>query len=94
MAKVAKKINLADCIIVGRSHAPEKARLRDSLLADALEAVMAAVYLDSDFPTAAKVVCKLFKSELDTDPEPMMQMDAKSVLQELLQEKFKQTPSY
>ena len=78
------------------SYGEEKSagRQKDSVLADAFEAVLGAVYLDSDFVTAEKVILNLYREILSKPLKELLTLDFKSRLQELTQEHFKAAPSY
>jgi ribonuclease-3 len=67
---------------------------RPSILADALEAIVGAVYLDGGFLAAEAVVLKLFAQKLGTIDPKAIDKDAKSQLQEYLQSKKIELPDY
>ena len=67
---------------------------RESIQADAFEAVLGAIFLDSDYLTVKSVVLRLYKELLnDTSPEDSLK-DYKTKLQELLQKKGLSLPEY
>lgn len=92
-AEIARGLNLGEVLKLGRSEMISGGRRKEALLGDALEAVIAAVYLDSDFRTAQKIVLRLWESQLarlaDSDAR-----DAKSVLQEWAQGRGMGVPVY
>jgi ribonuclease-3 len=85
----AKEINLGDYVYLGKSENAEKARHRESLLCDAFEAVVGAVFLDGGFENAKKVVLKFLNSH-----KGIAVTDYKSRLQEFVQAEYKKLPKY
>jgi ribonuclease III len=76
-----------------------KARLRaatmqDSVLADSLEAVFGAIFLDGGYPAAREAVVRAFGPLLDSLDPGRMEKDAKTRLQELMHARGKQPPEY
>jgi len=61
LAKVAKSINLGNYILLGNGEAKNNGSQKDSILADTLEAIVGAIFTDSDFETSLKIVKFLFK---------------------------------
>lgn len=91
-AAVAREIALGDVLKLGRSEMMSGGRRKEALLADAMEAVLAAVYLDAGFGAAQKVVLKLWETRLasiEDDPR-----DAKTALQEWAQANGMPPPAY
>ena len=91
-AEIAREIGLGDVLKLGRSEMMSGGRRKEALLADAMEAVLAAIYLDADFTTAQKVVLQLWSSRLDNVEEDAR--DAKTALQEWAQAKGMTPPKY
>jgi ribonuclease-3 len=60
LARLAREIGLADSLRLGASEESSGGRTRDAALEDAFEALVGAIYLDSDFPTARRVVLDLY----------------------------------
>lgn len=92
--QLALTLGLPDCIRLGEGESRSGGKKRPSILADALEALIGAVYLDAGFVEAQKLVLRLYRS---VDVNPQMQAngkDAKTALQEWLQAKRHKTPSY
>jgi ribonuclease III len=98
LAKIASTLNLGDHLRLGKGEELTGGRQKPSLLADTLEAVLAAIYLDGGLETAIGVVRRLFcsylESETDEDPLRAWDRDYKTQLQELTQARLKQTPAY
>ncbi|RID99895.1 ribonuclease III [Simplicispira hankyongi] len=91
---IALALDLPAVLRVGEGEARSGGKTRPSMLADALEAVIGAVYLDAGFEVAARLVHRLFEG---VDISPRMQAvarDAKTALQEWLQGRRMKLPSY
>ncbi len=93
LAEVARGLNLGNYLLVGRGEARQAGHEKPSLLADALEAVLAAVYLDGGFPKAQRLVSRWFAPILARQG-PLTWQDPKTALQELTQARHKQSPTY
>ena len=79
---------MKEYIILGPGELKSGGMRRESIQADVIEAILGAIYLDSDFETTRNVILKLFNERVDMlDPNESLK-DAKTQLQELLQ-KFK-----
>jgi ribonuclease III len=92
--KIAQELNLGNLIRLGEGELRSGGSKRPSILADALEAVIGAVYLDAGFEKASALVHRLF-DKVEINPEmPAAAKDAKTELQELLQGKKLNLPAY
>jgi ribonuclease-3 len=94
LARVARSIGLGGFLYLGRGEEAGGGRSKPTNLAGALEAVIAAVYLDQGLAAAGDMVARLFTAEWPKLARPGAGEDFKSRLQELAQSKFQQTPSY
>lgn len=94
LAEIARELGLGEALRLGEGERKSGGHRRDSILADALEAVVGAVYLDSDFDTACAVVAGLFRARLDELPSADELKDAKTRLQEYLQGRSASPPDY
>jgi len=94
LAQVARNVNLGYHIALGKGEIQSDGKEKDSILANALEAVLAAVYLDSNFDAALKVIRSHFTHLIDSDISETPGRDYKSQLQEWSQAKMKVTPRY
>ncbi len=92
--RVAKKISLGSFIILGRGEDLNGGREKPSLLADTLEALIAAVYFDGDFESMQRVVLALYSEELNLLDCGLESEDYKSQLQVFCQKKFSLIPTY
>ena len=89
----ARRLKLGDHLRLGRGEEKTGGRDKQTLLADAFEAVLAAVYLDAGLSAAREVLRRtLFEQAVDGGEERMDESDRKSALQELLQSRG-QTPA-
>jgi ribonuclease-3 len=91
-AAVAREVGLGDVLRLGRSEMMSGGRRKEALLADALEAVIAAVYLDGGFAPAKGLVLRLWGSRISSVQEDAR--DAKTALQEWAQARGQTPPSY
>jgi len=94
LAKLAKIINLSDTLVLGQGELKSGGFRRESIQADAFEAILGAIFLDSDFLTVSSIILKLYENLLnDASPEDSLK-DFKTQLQELLQKKGLSLPQY
>lgn len=91
-ADVARDLDLGSVLKLGRSEMLSGGRRKEALLGDALEAVIAAVYLDSDFATANRVILKLWDERIDQVESDAR--DPKTALQEWAQGRGQTAPRY
>ncbi|MFH1162287.1 MAG: ribonuclease III [Candidatus Jorgensenbacteria bacterium] len=94
LAQVARDLSLERYLYLSRGEAKDGGRAREVILANAVEAVLGAVYLDRGYETAKRVVARIVLTHLDEVMEKKLYRDPKSVLQEVVQEELKATPSY
>ena len=94
LAELAQKLDLGDYLILGSGELKSGGFRRSSILADGLEAVFGAVFLDSDFARCKRVILDLYEDELSTLPEASAVKDSKTSLQEYLQAKRLPLPVY
>lgn len=92
--RVALGLNLGDALRLGEGEMKSGGFRRPSILADALEAVFAAVFLDAGFDAARGVIDRLYAEPIAAiDPESALK-DAKTALQEFLQARKASLPAY
>jgi ribonuclease III len=94
LAQLGRDLQIGDCLLIGRGEENSGSRTKDSFLANAFEAVVAAVYLDSDFNNVMNVITKLIEPLLEDDNMPSDYSDYKTALQELCQKRYKTAPIY
>lgn len=94
-ARFAKELGIGEALLLAPGECRSGGRVRESLLADAFEAVFAAVTLDTGLGAAREVARKLFAGAVaELDPGELSFHDYKTVLQELAQGEGKPLPSY
>ncbi len=94
LAEVARELKLNEVVRLGSGERKSGGANRDSILADSLEALLGAIYLDADFNVAKTLVLSLFEVRLSSIASTAREKDAKTALQEALQAKKLQIPEY
>lgn len=94
LAKIAESLVLDDFILMSRGEKKDTGRAREVILANAMEALIGAIYLDQGMKKAKPFVEKFVMKHLDEVVKTGSYKDAKSELQEIIQEKIKVTPTY
>ena len=94
LAKVARNINLGEYILMGKGEDHSGGRERPSILANTLEAIIGAIYLDSGLKVSRKFVLSLIREEIDSVNNLTYLRDPKTALQEYVQKKYKERPVY
>ncbi len=91
-ADVARSIGLGDVVRLGRSEMLSGGRRKEAMLADAMEAVIAAIYLDAGFEAARDAVLALWGDRISSTEEDAR--DPKTALQEWAQARGQTPPEY
>ena len=94
LARLARRINLGDSLELGGGEFKSGGHDRDSILADALEAVFGAVFKDGGHEAARGVILDLYRSLFDEIVPGTSDKDPKTQLQEILQKRLAITPMY
>ncbi|MFT3708461.1 MAG: ribonuclease III [Archangium sp.] len=94
LARVARSIGLGEILLLGRGEELTGGRDKSSLLADALEAVLAAIYLGNGIADAMAFVDRFFGEALEGVADGKQGRDNKSLLQEAAQSRLKSNPRY
>ena len=94
LAKVAQEIGVEKYLMMSRGEAKDVGRARQYLLANALEAIIGAIYLDQGYDVAKEFVLSKVVVNLKEILEKKLYLDPKSYFQEKAQETNKLTPSY
>jgi len=94
LARVARAIKLGDYLYLGKGEKASGGERKPANLARALEAVIAAVFLDQGLFTTRDVTLRLFNEELQKVASQGVEVDYKSQLQELIQAREQQAPVY
>ena len=85
LAQIARELHLGDALFLGQGELKSGGFDRPSILADAVEALFAAVSLDADFLHAERIVRQLFQKRIAEIDLTAYAKDAKTLLQEALQ---------
>ena len=94
LAEIAQRLNLSGYLRLGEGELKSGGFRRPSILADAVEAVFAAVYLDGGFEAVKQVIEKLYDPVVERVDPQTIGKDAKTLLQELLQGHKLSLPTY
>ena len=96
LTKVAEHAGLNDYMLMSKGESKDTGRARSIILANAVEAVIGAIYLDQGYDGAANFISEHILNIIDIDQivENKSWLDAKSRFQEMAQEKVNVTPSY
>lgn len=94
LALMARELHLGEYLCLGKGEDASNGRNKSSILSCAYEAVIGAVFEDSDYTMVDTIICNFFVPTMAAKKEELLMADAKSRLQEALQEKFNEAPSY
>lgn len=94
LAKLARSIDLGQFIIMGKGEEHSGGRERSSILANTVEAIIGALYIDSGLKTSRKFILSLLRDEIDRVNNLSYLRDPKTALQEYVQKKYKERPVY
>ncbi len=87
LAELSNDLGIGDYLILGYGEKKSGGHRRASILADALEAIFGAVFLDSGFDEARRIIHNAFASRIIEIPDSAEQRDPKTPLQELVQDR-------
>jgi len=94
LSRVARKLNLGRYLQLGKGEERSKGREKPSILADSLESLLGAIYLDAGFDKTMRIIENLFLPLIEQINLKNAISDYKSLLQEYSQEMFKKRPEY
>ncbi len=94
LAEVARAIHVDNVVLVGKGEEYSGGRTKKAILADALEAVIGAYFLDSGFKAVKKFVITHLAPQIDSVLEDRHRKDYKTLLQEFAQKTYKSYPRY
>jgi len=94
MARVAREIGLEKYILLSRGEAKDIGKAREVILANAIEALFGAIYCDQGYHVAQEVIARIVLPHLEEIVAKGLHRDPKSVLQEIVQENMRVTPTY
>lgn len=94
LCKLAKELKLGDYLLLGRGEQLSLGHKKPSILANTMEALIGALYLDAGFDTTKEIINRLFIPLLGKIDIDVIADDFKSLLQEFTQQTFKSRPEY
>ena len=94
LADVARSLGLGQLVLLGKGEEQSGGRDKSSILADALEAVFGAVYLDLGLGTATELIERLFRPRMEAYVRGEGDRDYKTILQELASQELRAMPDY
>jgi len=94
LSEIADKLSLFDCLFLSIGEKKSSAKARSLILANTLEALIGAIYLDQGYVSAKEFILKYVASTIETVMKEKLYIDSKSELQEKAQEIDKITPHY
>lgn len=94
LARAAREIDLESYIFLSKGEAKDIGKGREAILADAFEALLAAIYLDRGYEIAEDFIQKFLLPHLEEIEKKQLYRDPKSLLQEIIQEQSRVTPTY
>ncbi|MBI2379830.1 MAG: ribonuclease III [Gammaproteobacteria bacterium] len=94
LAEFARGFQLGDCLILGSGELKSGGFRRESILADAFEAIIGAIYLDSGLPAIEERILHWYREHFDAISLDTVQKDPKTRLQEFLQSRKLPLPEY
>ena len=94
LANLAKNFKIGDYLLLGKGEESSGGRTKPSLLSNTLEALLAAIYLDSSFQEVSEFISRLFALLINEEQKTFMYRDYKTMVQQISQNRFKETPHY
>ena len=94
LSKIALEMGIEPYLLLSRGEKKDTGKARQYILANAVEAVIGAIYRDQGYDAAKKVISAFFIEKLPEVVEKGLYIDTKSKFQELAQDRFRVTPVY
>lgn len=94
LAKMGQNFNIGDSMILGPGELKSGGHRRESIISDAVEAIIGAIYLDSDIQTIKQLILAWYQTRLVQIQPGIKQKDSKTRLQEYLQGQRQNRPVY
>jgi ribonuclease-3 len=94
LADASRELNYGKYLRMAKGEAESGGRDKDYLLANTFEAVLGAIYIDQGYVKCKNLVKRVLIPKIDNIVKNRLDIDSKTKIQELMQEKFKQTPIY
>lgn len=94
LSKIAVDMNIEPYLLLSRGESKDMGKARQYILANAVEAIIGAIYKDQGYDSASRVIQTFFISKLGEVVEKGLYVDTKSKFQEIAQDRFRITPIY
>ncbi len=94
LAVMAKDLELDNCVFLGKGERKSGGNQKSSILSCTYEALVGALFLDCGYDKVCALIVQHFNDRIEPMHQLMKQADAKSLLQELTQQKYNETPTY
>lgn len=94
LAEISQRLNIGSFLFMGNGEIKQGGRKRESILADAMEAIIGAIFLDSSYDKVKEIIEEIMKDKLEDAIEGRLVQDYKSEIQERLQAEGMKTPKY
>jgi ribonuclease III len=94
LAGLARRFRIGEFLLLGRGEEASGGRMKSSLLANAFESIVAAMYLDGGFDRTAVFIGRLFEPLIETGAAAAVYRDYKTAVQEICQNRFREFPRY
>ena len=94
LSKISNEFDLNDFVLLSRGEARDTGRARQYILANAIESLIGAIYLDQGYESSKKFISQFVLKELSSIIEKKLYRDPKSLFQEQAQERVGITPTY
>ncbi len=94
LADIARRLKIDNFILIGKGEEYSGGRKKKAILADAMEAIIGAYFLDSGFKAAGKFILRCIVPEINKVLEDRHRKDYKTLLQEMVQKRYKTYPRY
>jgi len=94
LAVIAKNLRVDNFILIGKGEEFSGGRSKKALLADCMEAILGAYFIDSGYKASTELIQRLLVPQIHTVLENKHRKDYKTLLQEFVQKKYKTYPKY
>jgi len=94
LADASRELNYGKYLLLAKGEEDSGGRDKDYILANTFEAVLGAIYIDQGYMVCKNLVEKVLITKIDNIVKNRLDIDSKTKIQELVQEKYKQTPVY
>ncbi len=94
LGKIAAELGMEEFVLMSKGERGDNQRAKEVILANAFESLVGAIYLDQGFEAVSKFVDQFLMGRVEEIVRTKSYKDPKSALQELIQERFRETPTY